>query len=718
MPHDSRNLFRSAGDVVNGPADGPAGMTRSPSKWWSTILLGGARRPLILLVLAAAIPVCLFGGWVAYLTGQEERAASRRATTAALDRVAERVTSELSTKVEILETLAASAALDEPNLEMFYREAARLKADRPLWETVELTALDGRQLLNLLRPFGSQLPSTADRDSFDEVLRTRQPVIGGIGPIGPLSGKRLIALRVPVLRDGELRYVLTSALVPDAVSSILRGAGAPEGWVGAIVDRNGNIVARTIAEQFELGRPASPAVREAIARAPDGYYVGRTLEGIEVETVYRSLPNTGGWSVHLGVPTAMLNEPVRRSTFVLASGGLASLALAAGLAMLTARDIAQRRNDEAVRSAMALQVSEERGAVAVKAAELGTWRWLAQPDRVCGSERCRALLDLPRSSWEGAEWCWPRGEFLAAVQAEDRVMVQDSMQRCLREGSLLDVEFRAQWRDGSTRWVRATGRAPAIAAEQRDTVHGVIADVEPRKRAEGERAHLLRRLAQAQEEERRRIARELHDQVGQSVTGLSLGLKGLEKALSSTVADATLHERVHWLQTLTGEIGRDIHRAALALRPTALDDLGLYGALQTYVDDWSERFGIPTDVQILGAKDRLPAEIETSVYRIVQEALTNVLKHASARNVSLLIERKDGQLRLIIEDDGKGIDPKSAAEASAAEADVGGPRLGLSGIRERLALIGGQLTLESSPGAGTTLFIQIPIGQQHPGADA
>jgi signal transduction histidine kinase len=175
-------------------------------------------------------------------------------------------------------------------------------------------------------------------------------------------------------------------------------------------------------------------------------------------------------------------------------------------------------------------------------------------------------------------------------------------------------------------------------------------------------------------------------------------------------ADPALRQRVQWLQSLTGEIGRDIHRAALDLRPTALDDLGLYRALLTYADDWSERYGIAIDVQTVGDEDRLPSEIETAVYRIVQEALTNVLKHAAARNVSVLLERKDGELRLIIEDDGKGLDPEAGDEASRSGA---GPRLGLSGIRERLALIGGTLTLESTPGSGTTLFIQVPTGHTH-----
>lgn len=675
--------------------------------WWPGFWLSGARRPLILLVLAAAIPVCLFAGSVAYVTGQEERAAFRRATSAALDRVADQVTSDLATQVAVAETLAASATLDEPDLVMFYREAARLNTARPLWETIELVDPEGNQIVNLLRPLGSPLAATADRDSFDQVLRTHRSVIGGIGPVGAISGKRFVALRVPVLRDGQLRFVLTVGLVPTAVSSILRDAGAPPGWVGTIVDKSGNIIARTIAEEFELGRPGSPVLREAIARAPAGFYVGRTLEGVEVESVYRTLPHTGGWSVHLGVPTELLNQPVKRSTFVLVGGGLASLALAAGLAILTARDIAHRRNDEALRSAIALKVSEERGTMAIEAAELGTWRWRVERGEVLGSERCRAMLDLPATAREGAEWRWPDRDFLSAIHPDDRAVVADGARRCLQEGLLLDVEFRAAWRDGSTHWLRATGRAPLIGPETRDAVQGVIADIDPRKRAEAERADLLRRLAQAQEEDRRRIARELHDQVGQSVTGLSLGLKGLQTLLGEPGAEPKLRERVQWLQALTGTIGRDIHRAALDLRPTALDDLGLHKALLTYADDWSERYGISIDVQAVGDQDRLPAEVKTALYRTVQEALTNVLKHAAARNVSVLLERKEGKLRLIIEDDGRGMNPYASTNPRPGS---GPPRLGLSGIRERISAIGGTLTLESAPGSGTTLFIEVPIG--------
>lgn len=673
--------------------------------------MAGARRSLISLVLAAAIPVVLFGGWVAYVTAEGERSAARRAAVDSTARVAERVEAVLAAQVQVLSALAAALALEEADLPRFYAEAQRLKAAQPLWETIELSDAGGIQQLNLLRPFGSPLGATADRDSFDEVLRSQRPVVGGIGPVGPISGKRLVWMRVPVIQGGQIRYVLTAALATNAVSSILRGAGAPKGWVGAIVDRRGNVIARTVAEETEIGRTAGSALRDAIARAPEGFYVGPTLEGARVETVYRTLANTGGWSVHFGVPTAVLDAPVSRSRYLLMTGALASLALAGLLAALTSRDIAQRRQDEETRMALALKVSEERGSVAVEAAELGTLRWNADRNEVTGSERCRALLDLPRSGPDGDEADWQAGEVLAAVHPNDRAQLEEAVRRCLAADEPLDIEFRALHAGSRPRWVRITGRASRVDGEERSAtvIHGVVADIEPRKRAEAERLDLLRRLAEAQENEQRRIARELHDQVGQTVTGLSIGLKGLERALGAGRLDDKAHEQLRWLQSLAAEIGRDIHRAALDLRPTALDDLGLYKALGAYTAEWSRHHGVAVDLQILGDERRLPADIETAVYRIVQEALTNVLKHAAARSVSVVLERRADMLRVIVEDDGRGFEPETAGIDQLGP-DRGTPsRLGLSGIRERLALVGGTLTLETAPGSGTTLFVQIPV---------
>ncbi|MBY0297035.1 MAG: ATP-binding protein [Methylobacterium sp.] len=670
----------------------------------------GSRRTFVALAFAAAIPVLLLSGWVATLMAQQQRDLARSAAVASATRVAERVASDIAAQVAVLEAEAASATLDRPDLAAFYAEAERLRQAHPLWETVELAGSDGAQVVNLLRSLDAELGPTADRRSFDAVVRTKRPVIGGIGPAGPVSGKRLVALRVPVIRDGDLRYVLSVRLATNAVSSILRDAGAPEGWVGTIVDADGNTIARTRAEVEELGHPANAALQAAIRRAPQGFYTGPTLEGSNVEVVYRTLHDTGGWSVHFGMPIAALNAPVSRSYAVLAGGSVLSVGLALALVGLVGRDIAQRRAGEQARFTLALRSSEEQGAVAAEAAELGTLRWDTVRGRVSGSTRAAHLLGWRTVGPEGREAEAGVHEALAAVHADDRGRLAGALRRSLADGAPLDVEFRIVGQGPDARWVRLAGRAPKLdKAKPTGLIYGVVSDIEPRKRAEAERLELLRRLGEAQENEQRRIARELHDQVGQTVTGLSLGLKTLERLLADGVPGEA-GRQVQWLQALAGEIGRDIHRAAVDLRPTALDDLGLREALATLLREWSRRHGIRADLEFLGEAARVPAAVETAVYRIVQEALTNVLKHARAATVSVSVEHRADEMRVIIEDDGTGFDVEAVPERTS-DGEPAKPRLGLSGIRERLSLLSGTLTLETSADFGTTLFVNIPVPQ-------
>ena len=158
----------------------------------------------------------------------------------------------------------------------------------------------------------------------------------------------------------------------------------------------------------------------------------------------------------------------------------------------------------------------------------------------------------------------------------------------------------------------------------------MLADIDILKRAEAERSHLLRRLASAQEEEQRRISRELHDQIGQTVTGLSLGLKALEQGLAKGNNGEAATEQVRWLEQLAAQIGRDIHRTASDLRPTAIDDLGIFKAIEAYVAEWQERYGVRVDIQTFGRDNPLPPDVAAVLYRLVQEGLNNVLKHAQA----------------------------------------------------------------------------------------
>lgn len=696
-------MLRSMLDATNAPASGLgpqyAGTTRqkeSGPRWPAIALLDGAGRTWLQLALAVMLPLLLFAGWAAYFTADRARAASRQAADATVERVAERIATEIASQLEAAEALAVSTTLDRDDLEAFRIEAERLKEKHSLWHTIELASPSGMQVLNLLRASGSELGGTADRASFDQVIDTGLPAVGGVGPVGVVSGRRLITLRVPVRRQNAVRYVLSIAVAPDSVGAILRKAGAPPGWMGEVVDASSHIVARSGAEETIVGEPASVTVRQPVATAPSGSFRGRTTEGLEVETAYRTLPGVSGWTVYFGIPSATLQTPVNQALVLLAGGGVAGLLLAAFLISMVARDLAQRRTAERERAALALQASEERRALAVEAAELGTWLWQVETDMLESSEQCRKLLHARQGNAS-----MPRSDALASVHPDDRPSLDAALDGCRADQGTIDVEFRVAGDHEGLRWLRFMGRASQVAPDRLRSVRGVAADITARKRADAERTDLLRRLAQAQEEERRRIARELHDQVGQTVTGLSLGLKALEDTLTSTRPYSAHLERVRWLRACVSDIGRDIHHLAADLRPAALDDLGLQAAVAAQAADWSDRYAIVVDVQAVGFIGRLPPEVETVAYRVIQEAQTNVLKHAKARTLSIVMERRPAQLRLIVEDDGIGFDPDA----------VGGEpyRLGLSGIRERLSLVGGSLLLEAAPGAGTTLFMQIPL---------
>ena len=205
----------------------------------------------------------------------------------------------------------------------------------------------------------------------------------------------------------------------------------------------------------------------------------------------------------------------------------------------------------------------------------------------------------------------------------------------------------------------------------------------------------LRRVVRAQEDERRRLARELHDETGQALTSILLGLKSLEDlddvaALGQGVA--ALRERV--VATL-----QDVRRLAVELRPAALDDFGLEAALERLTAGFAEQTGLKVELESRLQDDRLPEEVETVLYRIVQEALTNIVKHAQASRVSIVVTQKPGAVGAVIEDDGRGFDPDQSVDGG----------IGLIGMRERVALLDGSMTIETAPGKGTTLVIEVPV---------
>ncbi len=205
----------------------------------------------------------------------------------------------------------------------------------------------------------------------------------------------------------------------------------------------------------------------------------------------------------------------------------------------------------------------------------------------------------------------------------------------------------------------------------------------------------LRRAVQAQEAERRRLARELHDETGQALTSMLLGLSAVERAETTEAARAAAGD----LRGLVVETLQSVRRLAVELRPSALDDFGLEPALKRLGQTVSEAGSLDVQVEARLGTGRLPSEVETAVYRIVQEALTNAVKHAAAERLSIVVTRTPERVSVMIEDDGEGFDLSARP----------GEGLGLLGMRERVDLLDGSLTIDSAPGAGTTLVVELPL---------
>jgi signal transduction histidine kinase len=219
---------------------------------------------------------------------------------------------------------------------------------------------------------------------------------------------------------------------------------------------------------------------------------------------------------------------------------------------------------------------------------------------------------------------------------------------------------------------------------------------ELRRDREELRRQLLERVIATQEDERKRIARELHDSTSQNLTSLMVGIK----TMSSGCQDPAMLSEAEKLRTVAAQTLDEIHNISMRLRPRLLDDIGLSAALEKLVNEWQARYKTPVDLLLQCGPQRMPAEIETAIYRIVQEALTNIARHASAQSVSVLVEKRNGSLLAVIEDDGRGFDLAFSP---------GDRHLGLVGMRERAELLDGKLTIESSPESGTSVYVEIPL---------
>jgi PAS domain S-box-containing protein len=310
--------------------------------------------------------------------------------------------------------------------------------------------------------------------------------------------------------------------------------------------------------------------------------------------------------------------------------------------------------------------------------------------RLCWSEESKALLGLACMQEPGM------AELLALVHPEDHGRIAAVLARALADHACFDEECRILRPDGSLRWVQISGCPAPKLAGSADRLHILLLDIGRRKRIEAEHRHLIRQLIEAEENQRRRVARALHDSASQTLSALSLNLKALE----SWAGDRDHQSAVRNIQALAADLEEQLHAAACAAHPTAIDDIGWVAALDSLVADWTERSGIQMNFRSHGAADLLLTEgTQIALYRCVEAVLADIERHQEAMRVAICLQADARELRIVIEE---------FARAAPRLREGGHFGVGLAALRERLALIGADLAIETGD-RSVRLFIQVRL---------
>ena len=385
----------------------------------------------------------------------------------------------------------------------------------------------------------------------------------------------------------------------------------------------------------------------------------------------------------VAIENARLYESSTRWLRQLESLNEIGTALASEIELEPLLGLVARRLRELVRARLVLIALPQGGAMTVAAAEGDETQGIAGARLELGGSKAGLVLQRGRSERVDSVLDDPEVDQLAARQLGVRSALYVPL---IARGRAIGVLI-AHDREGSS---PAFSDDDLRLAESLADRAAVAVDLSERVGRDA-----LARVVKAQELERKRLARELHDETGQALTSILLGLKPLEQSARTDeerAAMASLRELV--VSTL-----RDVRRLAVELRPSALDDFGLATAVERLADTFRDSTGMRVDVETQLGEVRLPPEVETALYRIVQEALANIVKHAEATHVSILLTRKEFSVAAVVEDDGKGFD----------ETDTGDDVLGIVGMRERVGLVGGRLAIESGSGSGTTVAAEVPI---------
>ncbi len=657
---------------------------------------------IIAIVFLILVPALILAGSLATWSARSERTQLElnaknqvREATTAIER-------DIISTQNMLVTLASSPFLQNENIEGFYGQAADVSRKVGLQLVLHDRSLN--QLINTAFPWGTPLIGGRAApliEAEEELLRSGKPVVSNVF-FGPRVKRYVVTVAVPVFRGGDLEYILAAGVPLTSIAKILGSLDIRADHIVNVVDHNGIFVARS----YDNNEFAGTRTKIVIPLAMQGVFTGVNREGSPSHWFYRR-SDLLGWTIAVGVPDYFLEAPFKRALAIFAAAGSLLLAVAIALSYYWGGWLAQsvgalgidrkptREEFEILFDSApnGVMVVDNNGRIVLQNAQFEK-KFGYMPEELIGKSVDILVPERFRSAHFGLRKAF-------ALDPQPRPM-----------GARRDLYGR---RKDGTEFPVEIGLNP-INSSAGNLVMITVVDISARKLAAerlsattAERDDLRRRLIQAQEQERLRLAHELHDQTGQSLTAVMLEMKGIENSVNEPD-----RSRLRLLRLRLEQVGQTLHHVAWELRPASIDELGLASALADYILEWGEQHGIEADFHCADTNiDAFSEEICTTVYRVVQEALTNVVKHArQATRVSVVIERSDAKLRLTIEDNGCGFDTTASTVPRGSR--NGG--LGLAGMRERLSLIGGELEVESSVGAGTTIFARIPLERKRTAA--
>jgi PAS domain S-box-containing protein len=352
-----------------------------------------------------------------------------------------------------------------------------------------------------------------------------------------------------------------------------------------------------------------------------------------------------------------------------------------------ARDITEQK-----RAQEALRASEERLRLAQWAAHIGTFDVNLQTGVDIWQPETEALYGLPSGAFGGTLTA-----FEALIHPADRERIIELTQEMMRTGQPTEAEWRVIWPSGSVHWIAGRGQVLMDESGEPSRMLGVNIDVTERKQMEEALSNMSRKLLESQEQERARIGRELHDDINQRLAMLNVELERLRDNPSE------IQERVQELRRRVAELSDDVQSLSHDLHSSKLEYLGVVAGMKSWCKEFGERHGMQIDCRH-DVRSTLPPELGLCLFRVLQEAAHNAVKHSGVKRIEVLLREDSGEIHLVVSDSGRGFDVEGALQGNG---------LGLISMRERIRLVNGSIDIQSKPMGGTTVLVRVPLQSGH-----